>query len=129
MMHRNAVLGGLLLCVAFVSFVMGSRYQKIVSHKNEYLMFANISGDNVGQVNRILSEIGSKKALEELREFNTMAINDFGCAPWLTYLEGFDDSQLLPFKSAMRSISKEAVSKSDSNVECLSNLVRFVDNS
>ncbi len=87
----------ILVASIFVFFWVGVRYEQLERHRQEILMFANIAGDEIVDVNKIIESFDSKSKDEVTLEYNLSALNNIGCSSWLAYLSDFEDKDMQSF--------------------------------
>ncbi len=106
---------------AFLFFWIGVRYEQLERHKQEILMFANIVGDEIIAVNKIIESINSKPKDEVTLDYNLSALNDIGCSLWLAYLSDFEDKDMESFFAGIDMALEKFELPNDN--QCVNNLL------
>ncbi len=106
---------------AFIFFWVGVRYEQLERHRQEILMFANIAGDEIVAVNKIIEPFDSKSKDEVTLGYNLSALNDIGCSSWLAYLSDFEDKDMESFFAGI-DMALEKFELSNDN-QCVNNLL------
>ncbi len=84
------------------AFYAGSRYEQIKRHRQEIIIFANVHGDEIQRVNKLLNAIEIDTREQTISSYNISMLNDIGCSAWLEYLGDFNEEDLNDFYKGLR---------------------------
>ncbi|MFT0214053.1 hypothetical protein VQ643_15870 [Pseudomonas sp. F1_0610] len=118
---KNIRLIIIFVMVAFVFFVIGSQYEKVKRHRQEILMFANITGEQIISVNNIIDSFDYRSKDEIVLDYNMTILEDVGCSVWLDYLEYFKIKDKKLFFSGI-DVALEKIDMPNNN-QCIRNLL------
>ena len=84
-----------------LSFYIGMKYEQVSQIRQENLMFANILGDELVNVNRLMNSIDQKKKADIIKDYNRDTLSIIGCSFWLDDLDHFKEKDKLYFNQGI----------------------------
>lgn len=124
MYKKSRVIVLAVVCLFIVlSFNVGYKYAGYLDSRELHVVYANMIGDHISEVNLLLDRIDGSGNVEKIRyDFNKSVLDDIGCSVWLDGLKQTSSDELKSFISGVGEAFSEV-----GNVEskCISKLKKW----